>query len=254
MMHTHSAQPARAVIVDDEPLARERLQQLIAAEPRLVYIGEASDGEAAVRLVEETAPDVLFLDVQMPVLSGLQVLAQLTTAPAVIFTTAHEQYAVSAFEHEAVDYLLKPFGRRRFEAAVSRVLRQVVARSTACGSSSSSSADQRAPALLTRIFVRHHKLIVPVEMQDVTRFEADRDYVTLWTRDGSRLIDLTMTELEQRLDPAKFRRIHRSHIVNLDAVTSIREFDERRFAVRLKDGTEIVASRSGSILLKDMIA
>jgi two-component system LytT family response regulator len=239
----------RTVVAEDEPLARQRLRRFVERDPRLELVGEAESGMAAVELIDRLAPDLVFLDVQMPECTGLEVLERAAHRPAPVFTTAYPDYALRAFEVEAYDYLVKPFGWTRFQAAVDRVARRL-------------SAPQSTPApahlsarepYLERIFVRRRGEMVPVSMRDVHRIEGAGDYVTLCTGADQVLADISLNELERRLDPACFRRIHRAHIVNLDHVSAIRPYDERRLSVRFADGSEVVASRTGSQSLREMV-
>ncbi|MBW3655389.1 MAG: LytTR family DNA-binding domain-containing protein [Gemmatimonadetes bacterium] len=234
----------RTVVAEDEPLARQRLRRFVERDPRLVLVGEAESGTAAVELIDRLAPDVVFLDVQMPECTGLEVLERAAHRPAPVFTTAYPEYALRAFEVEAYDYLVKPFGWTRFQAAVDRVARRLAA----------PPGPTSAPEpYLERLFVRRRGEMVPVSMRDVHRIEGAGDYVLLCTDGGQVLADISLNELERRLDPACFRRVHRAHIVNLDRVSAIRPYDERRLSVRFADGTEVVASRAGSQSLREMV-
>jgi two-component system LytT family response regulator len=239
-----SAMALRTVVAEDEPLARQRLRRFVERDPRLLLVGEAESGTAAVELIDRLAPDVVFLDVQMPECTGLEVLERAAHRPAPVFTTAYPEYALRAFEVEAYDYLVKPFGWTRFQAAVDRVARRLAA--------PPASAPAAEP-YLERLFVRRRGEMVPVSMRDVHRIEGAGDYVTLCTDAGQVLADISLNELERRLDPASFRRVHRAHIVNLDHVSAIRPYDERRLSVRFADGSEVVASRAGSQSLREMV-
>jgi two-component system LytT family response regulator len=242
----------RAVVVEDEPLARRTLRDLVALTDGIELVGEAADGLSAVALVDELRPDLLFLDVQLPELSGLQVLERLTHRPAVIFTTAHDRYAVAAFELEAVDYLMKPFGLRRFQAAVERLRRRLDASATrADDADRARMALQRGP--LRRVFARQGERIVPVAVEDITHIEAKDDYAEVHAGGETHLLSLRLSDLEARLDPERFLRIHRSHVVSLDAVAQVRARDDRRLEVVLRDGTRLVASRAGSQRLREMM-
>ncbi|HEX8213359.1 MAG TPA: LytTR family DNA-binding domain-containing protein [Longimicrobium sp.] len=234
----------RTVVAEDEPLARQRLRRFVERDPRLVLVGEAESGTAAVELIDRLAPDVVFLDVQMPECTGLEVLERAAHRPAPVFTTAYPEYALRAFEVEAYDYLVKPFGWTRFQAAVDRVARRLAAPPAPAAA---------AEPYLERLFVRRKGEMVPVSMRDVHRIEGAGDYVTLCTGAGQVLADISLNELERRLDPASFRRVHRAHIVNLDHVSAIRPYDERRLSIRFADGSEVVASRSGSQSLREMV-
>jgi two-component system LytT family response regulator len=238
----------RTVIAEDEPLARQRLRRFIERDPRLELVGEAESGMAAVELIDRLAPDVVFLDVQMPECTGLEVLDRAAHRPAPVFTTAYAEYALRAFEVEAYDYLVKPFGWTRFQAAVDRVARRLATPPTPL-----STPAPAAEPYLERLFVRRKGEMVPVSMRDVHRIEGAGDYVTLCTDAGQVLADISLNELERRLDPASFRRVHRAHIVNLDHVSAIRPYDERRLSVRFADGSEVVASRAGSQTLREMV-
>ncbi|HEY7766587.1 LytTR family DNA-binding domain-containing protein [Longimicrobium sp.] len=238
----------RTVVAEDEPLARQRLRRFVERDPRLVLVGEAESGTAAVELIDRLAPDVVFLDVQMPECTGLEVLERAAHRPAPVFTTAYPEYALRAFEVEAYDYLVKPFGWTRFQAAVDRVARRLAAPPTAPPTLAA------APEpYLERLFVRRRGEMVPVSMRDVHRIEGAGDYVTLCTGTDQVLADISLNELERRLNPASFRRVHRAHIVNLDHVSAIRPYDERRLSIRFADGSEVVASRAGSQSLREMV-
>jgi two-component system LytT family response regulator len=241
----------RALIADDEALARKRLRTLVAGVAWLECVGEAENGLEAVRIIDAVRPDLVFLDIQMPGLSGLQVLERISHEPAVIFTTAHNDYAVQAFELEALDYLLKPFGRERFLAAVER------ARALPAGKGGLRDRAQRAmaePQRLTRLFVRHPSGILPLAVTDIERVEADDDYVAVIVKQRRHLLYMTMNELVLRLDPQRFIRVHRSHIVNLDHVARMVPHGDSRLEIQMRDGARIVASRSGSQALRGLLA
>jgi two-component system, LytTR family, response regulator len=242
-----AAEPVRAVIVEDEPHAVANLREYAAGVPWLTIVGEATDGNAAVRVIDSLEPDLVFLDISLPEASGLEVLERVHHKPEIVFTTAHDRYALAAFELGALDYLLKPFGRERFQTTVERVgarMRSGVA------------SPERAAAAFTnplrRLFARTRDAIVPIDVRTIQHVSASDDYVEVHGVGGSHLLHMTMAELASRLDPETFRQIHRSHIVNLDAVVALVPFDSRRLLVRLRDGTEILASRSASELLRGL--
>lgn len=238
----------RALIAEDEPLARQTLRDFAAEIEWLTIVGEAADGRTAVDLIDVLQPELVFLDVQMPELSGLDVLNLTKHQPAVIFTTAFDRYAVEAFEREALDYLLKPFGRARFQASLERVHRRL----TEQEKPDIQSLPNDEKELLTRIFVRSGNHVVPLKTEEVSRFEADDDYVKVFAGNRCFLINQTLGEIENRLDRSRFCRVHRSHLINLEFVEKL-ETQDRRLLIILKDKTEILASRSGSQELRKFI-
>jgi len=247
---TEPATRLRCVIAEDEPIAREHLRALIDGYDMLRVVGEAADGHTAVALVNALSPDVLFLDIRMPGRDGFDVLAQLSHHPHVVFTTAHDTHAVQAFELGAVDYLLKPFGALRFATAVSRLRdRTGVSAEVAPLARLREVHDQRDRPL-ERVFVRTGQRLMPVRLADVSQLDADGDYVALVVDKRRHLLGMTLSALLPRLDPSRFVRIHRSHVVNLDFVATIRPHDAGRYEVEMRDGARIVASRSGTQALR----
>jgi two-component system LytT family response regulator len=245
----------RAVVVEDEPIARAQLRDLLAEVDWIEFVGEAADGLSAVRLIDDLKPDLVFLDIEMPELNGLEVLRRITHDPAVVFTTAYDKFAVSAFELEAIDYLLKPFGRDRLLAALDRVRRAIRDSDDEPVATRANEAMEHLQGTgpLTRIFVRDRGRIVPIAVTDIERLEADDDYVAVHTKGRRYLVYLGMSEFEGRLDPQRFLRIHRSHIVNLDHVGAMEPFDATRLQIQMRDGTKIVASRTRSRELRGLV-
>jgi DNA-binding LytR/AlgR family response regulator len=249
----------RAVIVDDEPLARTRLRRLLAEHPSIEVIGEAGDGEAAWRLIDQLSPDLVFLDVQMPGLSGFDVLARLDTRPRVIFITAHDEYAVRAFEEQAVDYLLKPVEPARLARALARVIgveaQAAGGRIEAERLTRLIEAVERRSTGPRRIAVRRGPKVILVEPASILFCRAEDKYTVLYTADGEHILDRTIEDLEQTLDPSTFLRIHRSVLVNLGCVRDLTAVDGGRFVVSLKDapGTTLYASRAGARLLREKL-
>lgn len=245
----------RAVIVDDEPLARQRLSTLLGAHAEFTLVGEAATGDEALALVARVHPDVVFLDIELPGRSGLEVARTLGGHPLVVFTTAFDRYAVTAFELAAVDYLLKPFGAERLAAALARITDQLRE-----GQGASSVAERTTDALrpeareapLTRFFVRDRGKLVPIAVRDVERLEADDDYVRVHVRGRVHLVYLSLNDFERRLDPDRFLRIHRGHMVNLDFVRHLVPGDGGRLAVEMQDGTRVQASRTRARELRQL--
>ena len=240
----------RAVIVEDEPLARETIEDFLKGEDWLELSGEAADGISAVRLIDDLRPDLVFLDVKMPGISGLQVLEAIQHDPEVVFTTAHDTHAITAFELGAIDYILKPFGRERFSKMLARVKERLL---NGDEQSKSSFRDRALQALntkpagpLLRLFVRDRRgRLVQVPVADITRLVGADDYVEMHVGTASYLVNVTLAEFGRRLDPAHFCRVHRSVIVNLDKIVTCQRKD-RRLHIELSDGSHVIASRSGS--------
>ena len=237
------------LIADDEPLARKQLRDLVSEVSWLRCVAEAADGVETVEAVNHHKPDLLFLDIQMPNLSGIEVLGQVEHRPGVVFTTAHDRYAVTAFELHAVDYLLKPFGRARFMAAVERARLSL---------QQGASTVERARAALapggpvTRLFVRERGKIVPVPVNTIERMESRDDYVAVFTATRRYLIHIAMNDLEAMFNPDTFVRVHRCHIVNLDFVASLTPYDSSRLQIEMRNGATLVASRARSKSLRSL--
>jgi len=243
---------ARTVfIAEDEPLARDVLRDAVYAHPGLRLAGEAADGASALAQIEQIRPDVVFMDIQMPELTGLEVLRRLTWTPAIVFTTAYDHYAVTAFELNAVDYLLKPFTRARFDAAVARLMETPGPAPDVLGASLDQAA-RRAPGRLERILVRDRGQIFPLSVQEIAYLKADSKYTAIAARGRTFLVRIGISELEARLDPARFMRVHRSALVNLDFVESMKADEQSQLLIRMRDGVELTASREASKVLRDM--
>lgn len=243
-----------AIIADDERLPREKLKQFLEEVPWIRCVGEASDGPQTVEVVNRVRPDLLFLDIRMPGLNGLEVLTRLEHRPTVVFTTAYDEYAVAGFEVRALDYLLKPFGRKRFHETLSRIRESLKPPSGA----DATSIERGREALdgdrpLRRIFVRARGRIIPIAIVDVIRFEAQDDYVAIHTHHNSYLASLRMNDIEKIVDRDRFLRIHRSHIVNIDRVKSIESHHSGRLLLTMDDGHRVFASRARSQQLRKLV-
>jgi two-component system LytT family response regulator len=229
------------LIVDDEPLARAGLRAMLSAIDWVSCVGEAASGPAAVAAINQLRPDLVFLDIELPGLLGTDVLRHVVHQPYVVFATAFAQHAVAAFELGALDYLLKPFGPDRLNATMERVM-------AALGEPASLPAFDRlrealASGPISRLFVRFGGAIVPVAVAAISRFEAWGDYVTAHAGSTRHVLHLSLNRLENRLDPTRFVRIHRSRIVNLDHVTAFRRRGKQLVA-ELDDGSRLEVSRN----------
>jgi len=247
----------RALIVDDEPVAREGIRVLLADDPDVEVIGECGDGDEAVEAIRELEPDLVFLDVQMPECDGFAVIEELgpENMPTVVFVTAYDQYALRAFDVAALDYLLKPFDDERFAAALDRAKAQIrqaevgqlSRRLIALLETQTAEADARAEAppqgYLKRVMLKTGGRVIFRKVEEIDYIEAEGDYVRLHMGEESHLLRDTMKRLEEQLDPSRFARTHRSTIVNLDRIKELHPYFHGDYIVLLKDGTELKLSR-----------
>jgi two-component system LytT family response regulator len=241
----------RVVIVDDEELARQLLREYLWESGAVEVVGECANGFDAVKVIGETKPDLVFLDVQMPKLDGFEVLELIDPPPAVIFVTAYDQYAMRAFDAHAVDYLLKPFHLDRFQKALERARARLGEARTPA---SELMAAARPPGqVLERVVVKDGSKvhIIPVEKLDYV--EAQDDYVALHSEKKSYLKQQTIASVEQQLDPKRFVRIHRSYVVNLERIARIEPYTKDSRVAVLRDGTQLPVSRSGHARLKELL-
>jgi two-component system LytT family response regulator len=238
----------RTLIVDDEPLARSLLAKFLASDPEIEIIGECGDGCTAVERIESSTPDLVFLDVQMPELDGFGVLQAIEPVklPNIVFVTAHDQFALKAFEVHAIDYLLKPFDRERFQHALARAKRQIALQKRAL-------VNEELVRLLaersermchpTRLLVKTDGRVFFVQTAEVLWIEAQGNYAALHVAERSYLMRQTMTSFEKQLDPEKFQRIQRSAIVNLDTIRELQPLTRGEYHVLLKNGTKLKLNR-----------
>jgi len=244
----------RTVIVDDERLARDAVRLRLRDEPDIDVVGEAATGSEAVALIVEALPDVVFLDVQLPGMNGFEVLDRVapTWLPIVVFVTAYDRYALKAFETHALDYLLKPFTRDRFRATLERARKAFANAGDPSGQRglvkllndrSRSPADQ-GKEYLVRFAVKHHRGMRLVRVRDIDYIQACGNYAEIHAAGRTHLVRMTMQELDQRLDPSIFVRIHRSTIVQIDRIRNIVAASHGDFDLSLHDGTVLRLSRN----------
>jgi two-component system LytT family response regulator len=245
------------VIVDDETPARDLIKHYLRLYPDVEVTGEANNGFDALKLIRDKQPQLVFLDVQMPKLTGFELLELMEQPPAVIFSTAFDQYAIRAFESNAVDYLLKPYSKTRFETAVQKALARLaagIAEPMEPSALQSLKETVSVPAGdLTRIAVKDRQQIYVVPIDDIDYIEAEGDYVKLHTGKKVFLKEKTMKYLEENL-PSQFIRIHRSYIVNVNRVSKIELYEKESYRVYLKDGTLLKASSGGYKALKEAVS
>ncbi len=241
--------PIRVLIVDDEPLARKRLRELLKDDPDVVISGECANGAETVAAVRELAPDLIFLDVQMPGVDGLAVSETLNDkqSPLVIFVTAYDQYAVRAFDVQAVDYLLKPFDRARFTQALQRAkerLREQRRDEVNQRILDLLSEIKDKPQYLDRLVIKTNDRVFVLKTDEIDWIEAEGNYVRVHFGKQSSLIRETLTNLSAQLDPRKFPRIHRSRLVNLDRIQELQPWTRHDWRIILRNGAQLRLSRN----------
>jgi two-component system LytT family response regulator len=249
--------PWTLLIVDDEPLAREGLRLLLAGDPDVAAVHEAKDGREAVAALRETRPDLVFLDVQMPEMDGLAVIREIgpENMPAVVFVTAHDTYAIQAFEVNALDYLLKPVTRERFAQALARAKARLRTQPAAEASRQILSLLETIglpSRALKRLAVRSAGKTTFVDIVDVDWIEAAENYVKLHSGRASHLVHVAMNTLEKSLDPETFLRIHRSIIVNLGRIRDLQPGVHGEYSITLQDGTRLQSGRTYADRLRSL--
>jgi two-component system LytT family response regulator len=258
----------RALIVDDEPAARDAIRSLLAGDAEIHIVGECADGHTALRAIANTSPDLLFLDVQMPEMDGFTMLRQLDPArlPVVVFVTAFDQYALQAFDVHATDYLLKPFDDDRFREAVSRAKQSVRAgqlgrlseelRALLDGVIPGAPAPRTAAPggpYLKRLVIKSGGRVTLLNVRDIDWIEAEGDYVKIHVAKAWHLLRETMKRLEAQFDPARFVRIHRSTIVNVERIKELQPYFRGEYVVILQDGKSLKLSRGYKEHLESML-
>jgi two-component system LytT family response regulator len=246
-----TASPARmtCVVIDDEEMARRKLRSLLEKASWLACVGEAADGPRAVQLIDQTRPDLAFLDIRMPGLSGLQVLERVKHIPRVIFTTAFDEFAVAAFEIRALDYLLKPFSASRLRLALDRA-REVVAAPPALIERASAALRHDVPR---QVFVRTGGTLLALAVESIERIDGSDDYSSVWANGRAYLLYRRLAEFAELLAPAGFLRVHRSHIVNTAHIVSARAGEGGRLELRLRSGAVVTVSRSRAASVRDAL-
>jgi two-component system, LytTR family, response regulator len=239
------------ILIDDEPLARSMVKEYLASYPDITILQECDNGFDGVKAITQHKPDLIFLDIQMPKINGFEMLELLDNPPSVIFTTAFDEYAIKAFEAHAVDYLLKPFAKERFDKAIQKWLaaRQVAPASVPPALMETVSQ----PEEKNRIVVKKGSNIVIVPVHTIHYLEAFDDYVKIHTKDGFYLKKKTMSYFEKTLDPKDFVRIHRSYLLNLQELTRIEPLEKDNHVALLKNGVLVQLSATGYKKLKEVL-
>lgn len=243
----------KAVIIEDEELARELIKNYLKDTPSVEIIRECENGFDGIKAIAELKPDLIFLDIQMPKLNGFEMLELVDDPPETIFITAHNEFAIKAFERNAVDYLLKPYSRDRLlmalDKAVDRISNKVPATARM-----KNLIQEPITEMLERVVVKSGTKIKVIPVEKILYLEAQDDYVMIYTAEGKHLKQATMKYFEDNLDPAVFIRVHRSYIVHVDQVTQLEPYSRDNFILKLKNGTALKVSRSGLKSLKDRLS
>lgn len=241
----------KAVLIDDESLARQLIRTFLAAYPQIEVVAECGDGFEGFKAIQEHTPDLVFLDIQMPRLNGFEMLELLENPPAIIFTTAFDEYAMKAFETHAIDYLLKPIIKDRFDKAIKKWLQHLPTQGI-----------QPVNSLLEHNFYEgyQHRLVVKdngmiriIPAQDIYYIEANDDYIKIVTKEGSYLKKSTLSHIEQTLDPQQFVRVHRSYLVPVTQLMRIEPYEKESHIALLHCGAKVMVSKNGMAKLKTLL-
>src|SRR5690242_19929165 len=242
----------KVIIIDDEPLARSMVREYLQFHPGIEIVAECNDGFEGVKAIQQFQPDLIFLDIQMPKINGFEMLELLEKPPAVIFTTAFDEYAIKAFEAHAIDYLLKPFNQDRFDKAIGKWNEQKNQDNDKSNQELLETASL-SPSQSQRIVLKNGSKIKIIAVHDVQYLEAADDYVKVHTQEGYFLKNKTMNHFERALDKHQFVRSHRSYIVNVQQITRIDPYEKDNHVAVLRSGVKVPVSRSGYGKLKEVL-
>jgi two-component system LytT family response regulator len=240
----------KAIIIDDEPLARLIVKEYLQSYTTIDVVEECGDGFEGLKAIQQYQPDLVFLDIQMPKITGFEMLELIDQPTAIIFTTAYDEYAIKAFEANAVDYLLKPFGKERFDKAIQKFIEQQSNSSPKDVSEKLLLTAANSPIQSTRVVVKNGNKIKIIPAADILYLEAADDYVKIHTQEGAFLNNKTMSYFEETLDPALFVRSHRSYMINIQEITRIDQNEKDSHIALLRSGIKIPVSRNGYTKLK----
>jgi len=243
----------KALIIDDEPLARSIVKEYLQNYPQIELMQECSDGFEGVKAIQQHQPDIIFLDIQMPKINGFEMLELIDNPPATIFTTAFDEYAIKAFESHAIDYLLKPFSKERFDKAIQKWMSQNNVAAQKNNTQLLLESASQSPMQSQRIVVKIAGKIKIIPVEDIQYLEASDDYVKIHTKEGNFLKNKTMSHFEQSLDANLFTRTHRSFMVNVQQITRIEPYEKEGYVVILKSGAQVPVSKTGYGKLKQVL-
>ena len=235
----------RAIIVEDESPARELIKAFLKSHDNIDLLMECDNGFDGVKAINENKPDVVFLDIQMPKLTGFEMIELLDEIPEIIFTTAYDQFAIKAFELSAVDYLMKPFSKKRFDEAIEKVFQRISTKSDSREKLTSLAKNLKENTeAVERIFVKTGNKIDVVPIAEIVKIEAEDDYVWIFSKDKKFLKKETMNYLEENLPPNTFVRVHRSSIINVSFIDKLEKYGKESYLIKMKDGSQVNVSKS----------
>jgi two-component system, LytTR family, response regulator len=242
----------RAIIIEDEELGRELIKNYLKDQQQVEIIAECANGFEGIKSIQDMKPDLIFLDIQMPKLNGYEMLEILDERPEIIFTTAFNQYAIQAFELNAIDYLLKPFSKERLMEALQKAVTRITSNQSA-SAKVNKLLQQPLDEIIERIVVKSNSKISVIPVDKIRYLEAQDDYVMIYTFEGKHLKQGTMKYYEEHLNPKDFMRVHRSYIIRLDQVVQLEPYGKDSYIAKLKDGPAVKISKSGFRSLKDKL-
>lgn len=243
----------RCVIVDDEELARQLLAEYLGDYDTIEVVAECAGGRDAIKKIDELKADLVFLDVQMPETDGFDVLENIETNPFIIFCTAYDQYAIKAFDKNAIDYLLKPLDKTRFDLAINRASERILNQDSNFTHIQSEVIEKEVPGFSKNLFVQKSEKLVNLPITNIVYLEASKDYTIISTKSDQFVSSTGISKLEEKLDPEIFIRIHRSTIINIEKVVEISKYSSGGLACRMENGKVLTVSRSYTKAIKDKI-
>jgi len=243
----------KTLIIDDESLARDLLRHYLSKDERIELVGECSNGFEGVLAINELKPDLVFLDIQMPKITGFEMLELIPEGPAIIFSTAYDQYAIRAFEASAVDYLLKPYPYERVVAAINKALDVLKSKIKSSVIPRLIETNDEAAGILNRIVVKSGRKIHVIPADSIYYIESQDDFVMIYCAEGHFMKQKTMKFFEQHLDEQQFVRIHRSYLLNLSAISEIQQYEKESWIVLTRQGAKLKVSKGGYAVLKEKL-
>lgn len=244
----------KAIIIDDEELARKVVQRYLLSHPQISIVEECENGFTGLKAINEHKPDLIFLDIQMPRINGFELLELIDDPPAIVFSTAHDEFALKAFEHSAVDYLLKPYSQKRFDKAIAKALQRLGEKENLSGNLKLLKTGlENAKEIITRVVIKSGSKLEVIPVEEILLLEAADDYVEIHTAKARHLKQKPLTWFEDHLPQDSFIRIHRSFIVAIEQIKSLEQYSKESYVAILKNNREINVSKTGLKKLKDVL-